>query len=407
MLVIYALSPLIFSYTLVQALRITDGRYLRERFGFYRHRYNRKPIWIHAASVGEVISAEPLINSLVKRFPERPVVVTTVTPGGAEVARLRLPETVTHLYLPVDFRGAVKRFLNGVKPICALIMETELWFNLYDCCRTMGTPIVIVNGRLSSRTLNARLWLRQVYTATLARVDAILARSPKDKEGFIALGASADSIKVIGNIKFAATATSDRLTRPPLSRPYVLAASTHDNEELRFLKLWKARNRHRYLLVIAPRHPDRLRDILTQLKPMTRAIALRSKHHAANDHTDVYIVDTLGELAGFMAGADVVFIGGSLIPHGGHNILEPARLGKPIVFGPYMENFGDEARILLDNEAAIQIADDDALEASLTRLLESPEERDELGRRAKAIVRQYQDVAERYVDEIAARCALT
>lgn len=406
-LVFYVLSPVLFAYTLTQAVRMRDGRYLRERLGFYRGESTVNPIWIHAASVGEVISVEPLMRSLKKRFPTKAVVISTGTPAGAKVARLRLAEIADHCYLPIDFPGAVKSFLNHIRPACAVIMETELWFNLYKSSAARNIPIVIINGRLSARTLKARSWARRVYVAALARVDAILARSAKDKEGFISLGASPDCVKVIGNIKFAGAVAANPCATPMLSRPYVLAASTHANEELRFLKVWKSRERHQHLLVIAPRHPHRLKDILKQLDPLSRHIAVRSRSDAASEHTDIYLVDTLGELAAFMASADVVFMGGSLIPHGGHNILEPARLGKAVVFGPHMENFADEARIFLDHEAAIQITDDDALETCLSRLLESQEERDQLGKRAKSLVRQYEDIAERYVDEIARQCRLS
>ncbi|MDH3671887.1 MAG: 3-deoxy-D-manno-octulosonic acid transferase [Gammaproteobacteria bacterium] len=380
---------------------------MKERLGLYRWQSTLEPIWIHAASVGEVIAIEPLIHCLLKRFPERSFIISTGTPTGARVARQRLPGAVKHVYLPIDLPGAVHRFLDHLTPTCALIMETELWFNLYKSCATRDIPIVVINGRLSSRTLNARVWLRSVYMETIARVDAILARSAKDKEGFIALGASPDRVKVIGNIKFAAPTTTTPFSKPMILRPYVLVASTHENEELRFLRLWKSRERHQYLLVIAPRHPHRLKDILKQIAPLSEHVSVRSRDDITNDHTEVYLVDTLGELAAFMARAEIVFMGGSLVPHGGHNILEPARLGKPIVFGPHMDNFADEARIFLEHEAAIQITDDDALDRCLARLLESREERDQLGERAKSVVRQYEDIAERYVDEIAGQCNLS
>ncbi len=403
-LLLYIISPLLFTHVLVHAIRTRDSRYFYQRLGFRQHDHPSKPIWIHAASVGEVIAAEPLIHSLKKRYPQSSIVVTTGTPAGGEIARLRLPKTTEHQYLPIDFPSSVKRFLRRLKPACALIMETELWFNLYNTCSAMDISVLIINGRLSSRTLSARPWLRRLYAATLTRVDAILARSATDKEGFVALGAPPDRVKVIGNIKLAAT-SPETLIDPVISRPYVLMASTHDDEELRLLKLWKA-HRRQHLLVIAPRHPDRLGDILKQLQPLSEHIAVRSRSDPIGSRTEVYIVDTVGELSAFMANADLVFMGGSLIPRGGHNVLEPARLGKAIIFGPHMDNFLDESEVLLANEAAIQIADDEALQSCLKRLLESQHERDELGRRAKSLVQGYQDIAERYVDEIADRSRL-
>ncbi len=404
-LLLYFISPLLLTLTVVQALRTRDSRYLRQRFGFYQRTQFPKPVWIHAASVGEVIAAEPLVHSLKKRFPQIPIIVTTGTPAGGEVARLRLAETIDHAYLPIDFPGAVRRFLRQIKPACALIMETELWLNLYRTCSTMNIAVLLINGRLSSRTLNAQHLLHHFYATTLASVDMILARSATDKDGFVALGASPDRVKVIGNIKFAAAA-NETSAQPVISRPYVLMASTHDNEELRILKLWKTQQR-RHLLVIAPRHPDRLTDILKQLQPLSDNIAVRSRNDPVSSQTEVYIIDTVGELTMFMASADLVFMGGSLVRSGGHNILEPARLGKTIVFGPHMDNFLDESEVLLAHGAAIQISDDEELKACLARLLESKEERDEVGARAQSLVQQYQDVAERYVDEIEARCNLS
>lgn len=403
-LLLYLVSPLLFTHTLVQAIRTRDSRYFYQRLGFRQRDHLPEPIWIHAASVGEVIAAEPLIHGLKKRFPQTSVVVTTGTPAGGEIARLRLSKIAEHAYLPIDFPGSVKRFLRQLKPACALIMETELWFNLYSTCSAMDISVLIINGRLSSRTLNARHWLRRLHAATLARVDAILARSVTDGEGFVALGAPPDRVKVIGNIKFAAT-SPETSTDPVISRPYVLMASTHDDEELRLLKLWKA-HRRQHLLVIAPRHPDRLGDILKQLQPLSEHIAVRSRSDQINSRTEVYIVDTVGELGAFMANADLVFMGGSLVPRGGHNVLEPARLGKAIIFGPYMDNFLDESESLLANQAAVRIADDEALKCCLTRLLESQHDRDELGRRAKSLVQGYQDIAERYIDEISDRSRL-
>lgn len=404
-LLIYLISPLLLVHTLIQAIRARNSRYFCQRLGFCHRTQLFKPVWIHAASVGEVIAAEPLVHCLRKRFPDIPIMVTTGTPSGGKIVRLRLSQTTDHAYLPIDFPGAVKRFLRQHRPACALIMETELWFNLYHTCSKMNIAVLLINGRLSSRTLNAQHLLRRFYAATLASVDMILARSATDKDGFVALGASPDRVKIIGNIKFAAAAR-ETPAQPVISRPYVLMASTHDNEELRILKLWKTQQR-RHLLVIAPRHPDRLSDILRQLQPLSDDIAIRSRNDPVSSQTEVYIVDTVGELTMFMASADLVFMGGSLVRSGGHNILEPARLGKTIVFGPHMDNFLDESEVLLAHGAAIQIPDEPALNACLTQLLESKTERDEFGRRAKSLVQQYQGIAERYVDEVEARCHLS
>ncbi len=405
-LLLYLVAPFLLIHTAIRAIRERDSCYFRQRLGFYRHQNLAQPIWVHAASVGEVASAEPLLRSLKTRLPNTPMLVTTGTIGGKRMARLRLSEISSHVYLPIDFPGAVSRFLKATRPKCALIMETELWFNLYKACSVSNVPVVVVNGRLSPRTLRAGSWLKHFYAETLARVDRILARSNADKEGFVALGASPHNIKVIGNLKFAASPPTDVASKPVPTRPYVLAASTHDDEELRILRLWLHRDRHQ-LLVIAPRHPDRLKDILRQLRPLSNHIAIHSSNDGVSEGTEVYIVDTLGELGPFMAKAELVFVGGSLVPRGGHNVLEPALLGKATIFGPHMNNFINESKLLLEHEAAIQIKDDADLEACLTSLLESPEKRQQLARRAASAVNQYQDIAQRYTDEITDLCNLS
>lgn len=403
-LTLYCIAPLLFAHTAAQSVRAGEYRYLRERFGFYRSSSNRSPIWVHAASVGEVLAAGPLIQSLTKRFPGKPIVVTTATATGGKVARTRYAEAVEHHYLPIDLPGPVARFLAAVKPACALIMETELWLNLYSTCARRKIPVIIVNGRLSSRTLNAGIYFKRLYRRVLDNVDVVLARSAGDKEGFIALGADPQRVKAIGNIKFAASNAQTDTEVVPIKRRYVLAASTHDNEELLLLKMWQKRKRDSHLLVIAPRHPVRVRGILKQIQPMVKQVALRSRDDSVTEQTDLYMIDTLGELSVFMSDADLVFIGGSLVPIGGQNVLEPARLGKAILFGPHMENFADEASILLANQAAVQVADEESLEPVMSRLLESPDERSAMGERAKAILDRYADVAERYTDEITRWC---
>ncbi|MDX1488976.1 MAG: 3-deoxy-D-manno-octulosonic acid transferase [Acidiferrobacterales bacterium] len=404
-LLLYVLSPALVLHALILALRNGDARYLYERLGLYRTQRRQKPLWIHAASVGEVICAEPLVRLLQQRLPDRCIILTTSTPTGGQVARQRLRQSINQYYLPIDFPGAVRRFFRTFDPCCALVMETEVWLNLYHACGRRRTPLLVVNGRLSSRTLNAPAWARPIYAAALSNVNMILARSQRDADGFLDLGAAPVRLKVIGNLKFATTiANSTSSNQAALPRPYVLAASTHANEELRLLRAWQARDRGSHLLVIAPRHPARLKDILQEIEPLSSHIAIRSRGDGIDQNTSVYLVDTLGELPGFMVNAEAVFMGGSLTPHGGHNVLEPARLGRAIVFGPHMENFEDEAKTLLQCEAALQVTNDQELESRLTELLRSPDFRVRLGDNAAAAIQERQHIAERYVAEIMERC---
>lgn len=398
------LTPLWLGYTLWQALREKSWRYLRERCGHYRGAAPRAPIWLHAASVGELNAALPLITVLRARHPQTPLLLTTATVSSARLAARSLPADVPHVFLPLDWRGAVRRFFDHYRPRCALIMETELWPTLYAGCAKRHIPLIIVNGRLSVRTRNAPRWLCRQYRCALQRASAILARSEADKAGFIALGTPAEKVQVIGNIKFSADIRAAAAS-VALSRPYVLAASTRDGEEVLLLRAWQQDERADRLLVIVPRHPKRLPDILRDLALPPEQIAVRSRGDDITAHTRVYLADTFGELTGFMAGAELVIMGGSLVPKGGQNVLEAAHLGKALVFGPHMDNFADEARLLLENNAAIQVRDADALGQVLTELLAQPERCAALGAAAQHLVERRRDMATRYAVALEEWCS--
>ena len=404
---LWALGLPLIVFTLGQARRRGGWRYAKQRLGWAYPRLTQRPLWLHAASVGEVLAAQPLIERLRARYPSAQILVTTTTPTGAAVAAARLPAGVIHAYLPIDWPGAVRRFLRALQPRCALIMETEVWPNLYHRCKTEGVLLVLVNGRLSARTLGAGKWMRRVYGTTLAQVEAVLARSETDRAAFVELGAPAQRVTVIGNIKFSAGGGTDIAAPLNFGRPYVLAASTHDDEELRLARLWQNLAHDRHLLVIAPRHPQRAKHILQQLQAAQLNVAVRSRGEGITASTDVYLADTLGELPALISGAALVFMGGSLVPVGGHNILEPARAGKAMLFGPYMRNFADEARALLAADAAVQVRDAADLGEHLTRLLNDPQRCNELGKHAQALLREHADIADRYLDAVVHHCKLS
>ena len=403
---LWALSLPLAIFTVGQALRRGGWRYALQRLGWAYPRSPQRPIWLHAASVGEVIAALPLIERLQARCPDVTILLTTTTATGAAVATQRLPASVAHVYLPIDWRGAVRRFLRRTQPRCALIMETELWPNLYRHCNERGIPLVVINGRLSARTLRADTWMRSVYRSTLAQVDAVLARSETDRAAFVELGAPAQRVSVIGNIKFSAGAAARDTLPFHIERPYLLAASTHHDEELQLARLWQNLAHAEYLLVIAPRHPQRANTILQTLATAQFNVAVRSRGDVVTAQTDVYLADTLGELSIFILGADMVFMGGSLVPVGGHNILEPARAGKATLFGPYMRNFADEAHALLHANAAVQVHNAIELGEQITALLHNPQHCKELGQRAQALLHEHADIADRYLNAIMHYCQL-
>lgn len=413
-LLLRLLSPALLLLTLWQATRRGGRRYLAERLGLHRTHLPAGAVWVHAASVGEVNTVAPLVAALREAEPERPILLTTVTPTGAQAAESRLGATpdagaqVLHAYLPLDWPGAVRRFLRRTRPACALIMETEIWPQLYAGCERTGVPITLINGRLSPRTLRAGGWLRARYAEALGRVRAVLARGEEDAGRFVSLGAAPARVQAVGNLKFAAAAAMPaQIAAIDLGRPYDLAASTHEDEERQLAAQWL---RHSdTLLVIAPRHPVRAPAILRQLAGLPAlaapgAVAVRSRGEAVGAQTRVYLADTFGELAGFIAGARLVVMGGSLVPVGGHNVLEAARQGKAPLFGPHMHNFTEEVRLLREAGAALQFDNAEALGAGLEPLLAQPDRLAELGQRAQAAVAGQQGVLEAYVQALAGAC---
>lgn len=401
-LILLLLFPLLVMYTLLQAVKFRSLRYALQRAGICPATPQVVDIWIHAASVGEVFAALPLIKRINDHYPDKQLLVTTTTPTGAGILHRQTFANVRHCFLPIDLAFAVSSFLAKSNPKCAIIMETEIWPNLFRLCHARNIPLVTVNGRLSARTLDARPWVKTLLRTALGYSSLILTRSDNDTKGFIALGADPGKVKTVGNIKFSADFTAPAKNDIDLTRPYVLAASTHDNEELQIATMWRnmCEKIAGHLLVIAPRHPNRLQQILKQLQPLNLSIAVRSRNDTIGNKTDIYIVDTLGELVDFMYKARLIFMGGSLVMKGGHNIIEPANLGKAIVFGPYMNNFEDEAQLLLNHGAAIQVEDIRQLQATLIDLLDDPETADALGNRARQLMESQKDMADRYVAEL-------
>lgn len=396
------LSPLLIVWSAWQSVQARDARLLRQRLGFDLPMRNDRPLWLHMSSVGEVNAAEPLIAALRRRYPELPILVTTFTTTGAETAQRKFGAAVEHVYLPLDLGPSVRAFLRRSRPRCALIMETEVWPRLFHQCRADGVPLLIVNGRLSQRTLGKPAWMRRILTRAIGNVDRILARSERDAAGFRTLGATAEQLAVVDNLKFARPSGAGAAPIPiMLPRPYVLLASTHDDEELRIARAWLASGlRDSCLLVIVPRHPKRKTALLAQLRPLVARLAVRSDSDPVDGDTQIYLADTFGELQGFIAGAEAVFVGGSLIPRGGQNVIEVARAGKVALFGPHMDNFADERDLLLDHHAAVTVDDAAELVSVMTSLLENPERLRDIGERARALVEAKGAVVERYIDSL-------
>ena len=350
-------------------------------------------LWLHAVSVGEVRAALPLVQGLRDRYPDWPVLITTVTPTGARQVRDSLGETVRHAYLPYDLPWAVNRFLARARPRLGIVMETELWPNLYRACERRGIPLLVANARLSARSARGYGWIPGLIRETLAAAH-IAARDEADAARFRSLGAP--RVTVAGNLKFDLQLPGDlavrgRALRARLgeTRPVWIAGSTHEGEELRLLAIHGAL-RARFpalLLILVPRHPERFQRVAEICARVGFTTARRSCDAPVTSATAVYLGDTMGELLLLYAAADVAFVGGSLIAGpGGHNLLEPAALGRPVVFGERVENFLAASELLLAADAARQVADDEALRATLAGLLAQPDEAAAVGRRGQAVV---------------------
>jgi len=397
------LSLPIVLYTAWQAVRHKSIAYFMQRMGLMVNlQYRENTVCIHAASVGEVNAVMPLIELMDQQCPPVNIVLTTNTPTGAAIATKKLPARFSCHLLPVDWKWAINRFMKKVQPCHVLVMETELWPNLYRICHDRNTPVVIINGRISNRTLDNN-WLKPVYRETLLYTRSILTRSEQDQASFIQLGAKADKTRVLGNIKFAAGVAKQSL-QAELKRPYLLAASTREGEEKQLALIWKYQHTAKHLLVIAPRHPKRLKQILSDLKPLDMEIAIRSKHEPITSLTDIYIVDTLGELDRFIAHATLVFMGGSLVPRGGQNILEAARAGKAVIFGPHMDNFADEAALLIQRGAALQASDAKQLDSIIALLLGAPDKLAKMAASGKQTMSEHADIHRHYLRAIIKLC---
>ena len=330
-----------------------------ERYASYPERSPSAPLWLHAVSVGEVNAAAPLVDRLRQLRPDLRLVVTTITPTGSERVQALWGDAVTHVYLPYDLPGAVGRFLGHFRPALALIVETELWPNLLFGCRDRGIPTHILNARLSARSLRGYRVLAPLIQRALRTVRLVAAQTRDDAARFILLGAMPERVEVSGNLKFdmapvdaEAFAQAFAAHRGAIG-PDWIAASTHEDEEAAVLDAHRVL-RHAHpdaLLLWAPRHPERVRAVAERAAIAGYAVATRSADAWPASGTQMFVVDTLGELVRFYACAQVAFVGGSLQPVGGHNLLEPAATGTAIVSGPHLHNFADIARRLREADA--------------------------------------------------------
>ena len=373
-------------------------------------------IWIHAVSVGEVLTARPLISDLKRRYPELRMFLSTTTMAGQQLARRSVQDVDAVFYFPFDLGIFVRRTLDLVRPKLFVMMETEIWPNLLYECRKRGVKTAVVNGRLSPRSFSRYRMVRGFMRRVLDHVDRFLVQSEESARRFIDLGADPARVVVTGSLKFDSLDLSPaalqsrardrvlRYFRVPASRPVIVAGSTMKGEEQAVLRAFRRvrATTPNTLLVIAPRHPERFGEVEQLVRSEGWKTARRSDLAIDNEpRVDVVVLDTIGELATVYQIATVVFVGGSLVATGGHNVLEPAVFGKPIVFGPHMQNFAEIADAFVTNGAGVQVAGDPQLDEAVISLISDPVRRARLGAAARALVEANRGAKEKSVTVLA------
>jgi 3-deoxy-D-manno-octulosonic-acid transferase len=397
-LLTYIAAPLFSLVLLFRGLR--DRTYwdnFSERFGFGAA-LPQPCIWVHAVSVGEVQAAAALVNSLRELYPGIPIVVTTFTPTGAGRARVLFKDRAQVRYLPFDLPGAVRRFFKRIQPRIAVIFETELWPNLYHECGRRRVPLVLASARLSARSVDRYRRLGALFRETLAQGVVVAAQGEADATRFKALGSDPGNTHVTGNLKFDFSVPPDIAARGhalrayyAAGRPVWVAGSTHGGGEEEALIEAQKIVRGKLpgaLLVIAPRHPNRFGEVAAQLVSRGVRFVRRSQVPASGaiETAEILLLDSLGELLDFYAGSDVAFVGGSLVPIGGHNLLEPAALGLPILTGPNTANSAEVARLLIERGAAAVVRNPQELADKVGALLADPATRARMGAQGRAFV---------------------
>jgi 3-deoxy-D-manno-octulosonic-acid transferase len=387
-------APAVFAATLVRATKDPAYRtHLGERFGLGR-RVATPSLWLHAVSVGEVSAAAALVRALQASHPDIPFVLTTATPTGRAQAATLFGTDVEVRFLPYDTAGSVRRFLARIRPRAAIIMETELWPNLLLECGRRGVPVLFASARLAARSVPRYRRFAALFKEGL-RNAWVAAQSTADADRFIALGADPARTLVVGNIKFdmrpgeAVAENGRELRRRYLgARPVWTAGSTHEGEEDIVLDAHTVLQRavRGALLVLVPRHPQRFEGVAALLERRGVVFDRRCRSEGVRPEAQVLLLDTMGELQDFYAASDTAFVGGSLVPVGGHNLLEPAALGVPVITGPHTQNGPEIARLLIEAGGALEVVDAAGLADAAGRLLDDPALRERMGESARRFV---------------------
>lgn len=395
-LLIRLLSPVIWVLIVLEAIKTKGGwAFFLQRLGLHYPKPvqpSLQPIWIHCASVGEVKAAEPLVRALLTKHT---ILLTTNTVTSRALVTDIFGDQVQHCYLPLDWPFALNRLIQTFQPQKLWVLETEIWPNLFHVAKKHNLQLCILNGRLTPKTFRAPAWLQSAYKNSLTQVDKVIARSNNDAALFAKLGVSPAIIEILGNLKYSAQPQQLDQIRP-LNREYILAASTHQDEELKITQAW-LKLEHSALLVIVPRHPKRTQSIQKQLAFLGDALKVASKSEQVNQQTRVFLDDRIGKLVPLYAFAKIVIMGGSFVRKGGHNILEPAAFKKPILTGLDHADFEEEMALLIKHNGIIQCTDYLDLHNALTTLLQQPDKAKIMGENAYQALQEQKNTLKNYL----------
>ncbi|MDP2155731.1 MAG: lipid IV(A) 3-deoxy-D-manno-octulosonic acid transferase [Sulfuricella sp.] len=400
-LLLYLLLPYILFHLLWRSRRQPEYLcHISERFGFYHGKPVAPLIWLHAVSVGETRAAVPLVAQLQARYPEHRILLTHMTPTGRETGRQLFGDHVLQCYLPYDFPFAAKRFLRHFKPEIGLLMETEIWFNLVHICKKSRVPLLLVNARMSEKSARKYGRLKTLSRDSLQSLSAIAAQTEADARRLTELGAP--SVKITGNLKFdvaipqsAVDLGKNLREQFGPSRPVFLAASTREGEEALIMEALAKIDIPNLLIVIVPRHPQRFDQVAEMLKQCSIRFQRRSANEVVAPETQVLLGDSMGEMFAYYAACDIAYIGGSLLPLGGQNLIEAAAMGKPVLIGPHTFNFAEVSELAVQAGAALRVANAEGLALTVGDLLKAPEKVQAMSVAALAFADRHRGATER------------
>lgn len=380
-----------------------------ERFGFMPADVPKQCLWVHAVSVGETLAAVPLVKGFQQKHPDVPVLITTMTPNGAKQVNASFGNTARHVYLPYDLPSAINRFISTINPKMLIIIETELWPNMLHVCQQKQIPVLLANARLSEKSATNYARFPAIVQPMLKGITELAVQTSVEAERFKMLGAPSDRIEVTGTVKFDIVISDEIRQRGKqlrekwgVDRPVLIAGSTHAGEDEIILEAFEEiKNKlPNALLLLTPRHPERAQDVAALCKKRGFSLVIHSENPTVTPETDIYLTDVIGQLLTQYGASDVAFVGGSLVPTGGHNVLEPAAFGLPILTGPYMFNFTESEHLLRQAGALWQINNAEELANKVVDLLQNSQARQQAGLAGQQVIEKNRGAVQKHLQII-------